>query len=176
MALSMCRSTMAVASLRSEGFAGVVLGDIHLADVRAWYDERVKAAGLQHVEPIWGEPPAELVREFVETGGRAVITCMDLTQLDPSWLGRIVDEHFLGECEALRHLIVALSESERSGRGESKPTLRRRISSRVAVRLTQLDSMEQCERTFSSRPIGCSRRRTASVPARSLAPGRKPGP
>ena len=42
--------------------------------------------------------------------------------------------------------------------------------------LTQLDSNQQCKRTFSSRPIGYSRRRTASVPARSLAPGRKPGP
>ena len=46
-----------LASLREEGFTGMVLGDIHLADVRAWYEERVTAAGLEHVEPIWGEPP-----------------------------------------------------------------------------------------------------------------------
>ena len=32
--------------LREEGFAGVIFGDIHLADVRAWYEERVRAAGL----------------------------------------------------------------------------------------------------------------------------------
>src|SRR5215831_5502362 len=30
-----------LAKLRSDGFAGVVLGDIHLTDVRAWYEERV---------------------------------------------------------------------------------------------------------------------------------------
>ena len=89
-----------LASLQSEGFEGIVLGDIHLADVRAWYEERVRAAGLQHLEPIWGEPPAELVREFVETGGRAVVTCVDVTRLDPSWLGRIVDERFLDEIAA----------------------------------------------------------------------------
>ena len=86
-----------LAKLRSDGFVGVVLGDIHLADVRAWYEERVTAAGLEHVEPIWGEPPAELVREFVDTGGLAVVTCVDLTRLDPSWLGRIVDERFADE-------------------------------------------------------------------------------
>jgi len=73
--------------LRLEGFAGVVFGDIHLADVRAWFEDRVKAAGLEHVEPIWGEPPAQIVREFVQTGGRAVITCVDLSRLDSSWLG-----------------------------------------------------------------------------------------
>jgi uncharacterized protein (TIGR00290 family) len=89
-----------LARLRSEGFEGVVLGDIHLADVRAWYEERVTAAGLEHIEPIWGEPPTELVRKFVETGGRAVVTCVDLTRLDPSWLGRIVDERFVDEITA----------------------------------------------------------------------------
>jgi diphthamide synthase (EF-2-diphthine--ammonia ligase) len=39
------------AALRASGVRGVVFGDIHLADVRAWYEERVKAAGLEHVEP-----------------------------------------------------------------------------------------------------------------------------
>ena len=87
-------------ALRSEGFAGVVLGDIHLTDVRAWYEQRVRAAGLEHVEPIWGEEPAQLLREFVETGGRAVITCVDLTRLDASWLGRIVDQRFLDDIAA----------------------------------------------------------------------------
>ena len=89
-----------LAKLRSESFRGVVLGDIHLADVRAWYEDRVTAAGLEHIEPIWGEPPAELVREFVDTGGRAVVTCVDLTRLHPSWLGRTIDERFVDEIAA----------------------------------------------------------------------------
>src|ERR1700716_1335199 len=86
-----------LAAMQSEGFAGVVFGDIHLVDVRAWYEDRVKAAGLEHVEPIWGEEPIQLVREFVGTGGRAVITCVDLGRLDSAWLGRIIDERFLDE-------------------------------------------------------------------------------
>ena len=84
-----------LAGLKAEGFTGVVFGDIHLADVRAWYENRVRDAGLEHVEPIWGDPPAQLVAEFVASGSRAVITCVDLPKLDASWLGRIVDERFL---------------------------------------------------------------------------------
>jgi len=84
-------------ALRSESFAGVVFGDIHLADVRAWFQDRVEAAGLAHIEPIWGEDPAGLLSEFVEGGGRAVITCIDLGRLDSSWLGRIIDESFVAE-------------------------------------------------------------------------------
>ena len=86
-----------LASLRETGFAGVVMGDIHLADVRAWYEERIVNAGLEHVEPLWAEPPAALLREFVETGGRAIVTCVDTTRLDRSWLGRVIDRSFVDE-------------------------------------------------------------------------------
>ncbi len=85
----------ALSALAADGYAGVIFGDIHLADVRAWYEERVRAAGLEHVEPIWGDPPADLLREFVAGGGRAVITCCETAKLDESWLGRTIDESFV---------------------------------------------------------------------------------
>ena len=84
-------------SLRAEGFTGVVFGDIHLADVRAWYEGRVTASGLSHIEPIWGEPPQLLLDEFVSSGGRAVITCVELAKLDEAWLGRVIDDRFAAE-------------------------------------------------------------------------------
>lgn len=86
-----------LASLRAGGLRGVIFGDIHLADVRSWYEERVTAAGLEHVEPFWGERPADLLAEFVRIGGRAVITCCELARLDDSWLGRLIDEAFLDD-------------------------------------------------------------------------------
>jgi uncharacterized protein (TIGR00290 family) len=86
-----------LSSLREEAFVGVVFGDIHLADVRAWYEERVNAAGLAHVEPIWGEPPNLLLSEFVASGGRAVITCVELAKLGEEWLGRVIDDRFASE-------------------------------------------------------------------------------
>jgi uncharacterized protein (TIGR00290 family) len=90
-----------LASLADEGFAGVVFGDIHLADVRAWYEDRVTAAGLGHVEPIWGESPLALVREFVASGARAVITCCEEGKLDEQWLGRVIDDDFVRDIAAL---------------------------------------------------------------------------
>jgi diphthamide synthase (EF-2-diphthine--ammonia ligase) len=86
--------------LAAEDFRGVVLGDIHLADVRAWYQERVVAAGLEHVEPLWAESPTSLLREFVAGGGRAVVTCVDLERLDEVWLGRVIDQEFAGDLAA----------------------------------------------------------------------------
>jgi uncharacterized protein (TIGR00290 family) len=89
----------ALAALRDDGFSGVIFGDIHLADVRAWYEERVRAAGLVHVEPLWGEPPGALVRAAVERGHRALITCVEEATTDPAWLGRVIDEQLIAEFE-----------------------------------------------------------------------------
>ena len=86
-------------SLQEEGFAGVIFGDIHLVDVRDWYKTHVMAAGLEHVEPIWGDQPPELLAEFISSGGRAVITCVELARLDESWLGRVTDEQFVTDIQ-----------------------------------------------------------------------------
>jgi uncharacterized protein (TIGR00290 family) len=85
--------------LHEEGFAGVIFGDIHLADVRGWYETRVVAAGLGHVEPLWGDRPMALLAEFISSGGRAVLTCVELKKLDESWLGRVTDGQFARDIE-----------------------------------------------------------------------------
>lgn len=84
----------ALTQLRDAGYEGAIFGDIHLTDVRAWFEVRVRAAGLAHVEPLWGEAPAALLDEFVDTGAAAVVTCVELAKLPAAWLGRPIDEGF----------------------------------------------------------------------------------
>ena len=91
-----------LAELRDGGFAGVVFGDIHLADVRAWFEERVRTAALEHVEPIWGDPPGTLLAEFVRSGSRAIVTCVETTKLPDAWLGRVIDEEFVRDIAGTR--------------------------------------------------------------------------
>lgn len=81
--------------LERRGVTGLVFGNIHLADVREWYESRVRDAGLSHVEPLWGEPPAGLVREVVERGFRPIVVSVDLQQGAADLLGREIDEDFL---------------------------------------------------------------------------------
>jgi uncharacterized protein (TIGR00290 family) len=81
----------ALDQLVASGHTGVVFGNIHLADVRAWFETRVRAAGLEHVEPLWGEAPAALLDEFVACGALAIVTCVEAARLPPAWLGRPVD-------------------------------------------------------------------------------------
>ena len=51
--------------LREQGLRDIVFGNIHLADVRAWYEERTTNLEFRHHEPLWGDAPAALVREFI---------------------------------------------------------------------------------------------------------------
>lgn len=89
----------ALADLRAAGFQGVIFGDIHLADVRAWYEERVSAAGLTHIEPLWGEAPGRLVREVIALGYEAVVTCIEEARADPGWLGQTLSENLVAAFE-----------------------------------------------------------------------------
>jgi len=86
-----------LSALASRGVGAVVFGNIHLADVREWYETRVAGAGLAHVEPLWGGEPSSLVSEFVERGFRAVVVSVDLAQGGSELLGREIDREFVAE-------------------------------------------------------------------------------
>lgn len=88
-----------VAELAAEGVRGAIFGNIHLADVRGWYEERVRAAGLAHIEPLWGEDPSALVRETLTRGYRALLTCVDTTRADATWLGQTISADLIAAFE-----------------------------------------------------------------------------
>lgn len=83
--------------MRREGVGGIIFGNIHLADIRAWYEERVTARGLEHVEPLWGDRGLDLVREVISRGYLARIVSIDLTRTPRAWLGRTLDDRWVAE-------------------------------------------------------------------------------
>ncbi|GEM_PF-670932 len=90
----------AFSALKESGIGGVVFGNIHLADIRAWYEERTAAAGFEHVEPLWGDPPSTLVREFVDRGHRSTIVSVNLGCGQREWLGREFDAGLIRDIES----------------------------------------------------------------------------
>jgi uncharacterized protein (TIGR00290 family) len=77
---------------RMAGAVGVLFGNLHLEEIRAWYESRVTAAGLLHGEPLWGTPPEAVAREVAERGFRARVVAVHLGLGDPAWLGREIDD------------------------------------------------------------------------------------
>lgn len=74
----------------SEGITHVAFGDLFLADVRAYRETKLAATSLAPLFPIWcGEAgTGELSERMLDSGVKAVITCVDPSQLDPSFVGR----------------------------------------------------------------------------------------
>lgn len=73
----------------------LAFGDLFLADVRAYRQQLLHPLGWIPVFPLWGRDTAALAREFVQVGYRAVLTCIDTTQLGAEFAGREFDASLL---------------------------------------------------------------------------------
>ncbi len=90
----------AFARLRAGGVSAVVFGDIYLADLRAYRERLLAAAGLEGHYPLWGRDSGGLYDEFVALGFRAVTVCVDTERLRETHLGRELDVDFRGSLPA----------------------------------------------------------------------------
>src|SRR5579875_198030 len=72
-------------------------GDLFLEDVRAYRERQLAREDWIGVFPLWGSDTRILSREFVARGHRAVLTCVDTTQLDARFSGREFDATLLDE-------------------------------------------------------------------------------
>jgi uncharacterized protein (TIGR00290 family) len=82
---------------RQKGVSSVVIGDIFLEDLRRYREENVARIGMQGIFPLWRRDTAELAREFIDLGFKAVITCVDSRHLGPEFSGREFDRQFLSD-------------------------------------------------------------------------------
>jgi len=78
----------------------LAFGDLFLSDVRAYREALLGRLGWHPVFPLWGEDTAALARGFVEAGYRAILTCVDTTQLAAEFAGREFDDALLAELPA----------------------------------------------------------------------------
>lgn len=82
------------------GLQHIAFGDLFLEDVRNWREALLARHGWRGVYPLWSTDTRALSREFVAGGHRAVLTCIDTTQLDGSFSGRDYDASLLAELPA----------------------------------------------------------------------------
>ena len=89
------RMQQALAKYRQAGVTHTVFGDLFLAEVRAYREERLSRIGMQGIFPLWGRNTGELARQFIRLGFRAIIVCVDTEVLSGAYAGREYDKDFL---------------------------------------------------------------------------------
>ena len=94
------RMAEAMAAARADGVAHIIFGDLFLRDVRAYREDRLAGTGISPIFPLWDRPTDVLAREMLQSGLKAVITCVDLAQLGGEFAGRRFDAELLNEFPA----------------------------------------------------------------------------
>ncbi|MFZ4523658.1 MAG: diphthine--ammonia ligase [Bacteroidales bacterium] len=85
----------ALMDLKGQGVTASVFGDIFLEDLRKYREDKLAELNLTGVFPLWQIPTDRLIREFIDSGFKAITTCVNDQYLDKSFAGRIIDDNFL---------------------------------------------------------------------------------
>ncbi len=87
----------AVTRAVSDGITHIIFGDLFLADVRAYREDKLKGTGITPVFPLWGRPTYQLAQDMLEAGFETYLAAVDLNKLPASFAGRRFDRALLDD-------------------------------------------------------------------------------
>jgi len=91
------RMQAAVAEARQEGVTHMIFGDLFLADIRRYREQKLAGTGIMPVFPLWERPTSELARRMIECGLEAYLATVDLKKLPAHFAGRKFDAQLLAD-------------------------------------------------------------------------------
>ncbi|MEA2724400.1 MAG: hypothetical protein QOH59_2171 [Gemmatimonadales bacterium] len=125
----------------------LAFGDLFLTEVRAYRERLLPPLGWEPRFPLWGLDTTALARTFVTEGYRAILTCVDTTQLGAEFAGREFDAALLADLPAT---VDPCGE-----RGEfhtcvyAGPIFRQALSIEAGTRVRRDDRFEYCDITLA---------------------------
>ena len=90
----------AVGRFKAQGIATALFGDLYLDGLRRWRKANCRQDGIRAEFPLWHVEPMDAVNEFIRLGFKAVITCVDSSVFDESFVGRTINEGFISDLPA----------------------------------------------------------------------------
>ena len=87
----------AIGRFRKQGVATALFGDIYLDGLRRRREVSCGMNGVRAAFPLWNVAPQDAVGEFISLGFKAVVTCVDCSVLDESFVGRTIDNSFISD-------------------------------------------------------------------------------
>ena len=87
----------AVATAVREGVTHMIFGDLFLADIRAYREQKLAGTGITPIFPLWERPTQALARDMIASGLEAHIATVDLKKLPAEFAGRKFDAKLLAD-------------------------------------------------------------------------------
>ena len=72
-------------------------GDLFLEEIRAYREQLLARHEMVGLYPIWKRDTGQLIREFLGLGFKTAVVCVDPAQLDPAFVGKVIEEEFLAQ-------------------------------------------------------------------------------
>ena len=82
------------------GVTAVVFGDIFLEDLRQYRERNLARLGMKGLFPLWKRESAELMKDFIDCGFKAITVCVDTHFLGKEFVGRDIDAGFVSDLPA----------------------------------------------------------------------------
>jgi uncharacterized protein (TIGR00290 family) len=86
-----------VASAVREGITHMIFGDLFLADIRAYREQKLAGTGITPIFPLWERPTPALARAMIASGLEAYLATVDLKKLPAEFAGRRFDAQLLAD-------------------------------------------------------------------------------
>jgi uncharacterized protein (TIGR00290 family) len=87
----------AVAKAAAEGITHIIFGDLFLADIRAYREQKLAGTGITPIFPLWERPTASLAQAMISSGMEAYLATVDLKKLPVEFAGRRFDQQLLAD-------------------------------------------------------------------------------
>lgn len=91
------RMAEATERIKAQGVRHMIFGDLFLEDIRAYRDQKLAAAGMEAIYPLWQRDTRTLAEEMIASGLVAHIACLDPRRIDRTFAGRKFDHELLRE-------------------------------------------------------------------------------
>ena len=91
------RMGAAVARAVQDGVTHIIFGDLYLADIRAYREQKLAGTGIAPVFPLWERPTLPLAQAMIESGLEAYLATVDLKKLPAEFAGRKFDFALLAD-------------------------------------------------------------------------------
>lgn len=79
----------------AKGINHIAFGDIHLEDLKAFRLKMCQMLNATAFFPLWGESSEKLLNEYFDLNHQAIITGVDRSKLDNSYLAKLYDREWI---------------------------------------------------------------------------------
>ena len=86
-----------VAGAVQQGVTHIIFGDLFLADIRAYREQKLKGSGVTPVFPLWARPTLKLAKAMIASGMETYLSTVDLKKLPAEFAGRKFDLRLLAD-------------------------------------------------------------------------------